>query len=227
MASKTPGRSGWPPRLQDMRGRTRLIAFSALGVVVGLLVPGDLVRRVLIGWDAAVVLFLATMVWIAASGTVESMRRRAAAEDEGVVASFILSLVAAVASVGAIGALLLFGRDLPPGQKFGVLGLAAATIFLSWLFTHAVFALHYAHVYYVRDVDGKGDAGGLDFPGDDDPDYWDFLYFAYVIGATSQTSDTAIHAKRIRRLALAQGVIAFFFNTTILAMTVNIAASLI
>ncbi|HVV95012.1 MAG TPA: DUF1345 domain-containing protein [Hyphomicrobiales bacterium] len=225
--AKTASRRSGAFGPQNLRGRTRLIVLSAAGIVAGFVIPGSFYQRVLLGWDVAVVLFLAVVVWVANNGTAESMRRRAAAEDEGVVASFLLSLVAAIASVGAIGALLVFGHDLPAARKLGELALAAGTILLSWLFTHAVFALHYAHVYYLPDVDGKGDAGGLDFPGDDDPDYWDFLYFAYVIGATSQTSDTAIQTKRIRRLALAQGVIAFFFNTTILAMTVNIAASLI
>jgi uncharacterized membrane protein len=218
-----------PPlaRLPNFQARTRLLGAAVIGGAAGAAVPGTLWQRVLIAWDVTVVVFLASVLLLATTGTIASMRRRAAEEDEGIVVSFVLSLAAAIASIGAIGALLVFGRGLPTPQKVDQLALAAATILLSWLFTHAVFALHYAHVYYSPNVDGPGEAGGLDFPGDDDPDYWDFLYFAYVIGATSQTSDTAIHAKRIRRLALAQGIIAFFFNTTILAMTVNIAASLI
>lgn len=227
MARAAPGRLRRLFAPQHWRARTRLGVAALVGIVAGLLLPGEVSQRVLIAWDVAVAAFLLSVAWLALADTAESMRRRAADEDEGVVGSFILSLVAALASVGAIGALLLFGRELPATQKIGELLLAGATILLSWLFTHVVFALHYAHVYYVPDVDGPGEAGGLDFPGDDDPDYWDFLYFAFVLGATSQTSDVDITGKRFRRLAAAHGVIAFFFNTTILAMTVNIAASLI
>ena len=94
---------------------------------------------------------------------------------------------------------------------------------LSWAFTHTIFALHYAHEFY-------GEAtrkSGLQFPGDGQPDYWDFVYFAFVIGMTFQVSDVAITNKSIRRMVVAHGALSFFFTTAIVAMTVNIAASII
>ena len=98
--------------------------------------------------------------------------------------------------------------------------LAILTIVLSWIVVHTTFALHYAHDYY-----SGTQAGGLAFPGDDKPDYWDFVYFSFVVGMTAQVSDVGITSKAIRRTATAHGVISFFFNTALLALTINIAAS--
>ena len=100
-----------------------------------------------------------------------------------------------------------------------------ATILLSWAFVHTIFALHYAHEYYGERRDGI--IGGLNFPDDKVPDYWDFLYFSLVIGMTSQVSDVAITSKSIRRLAAVHGVLSFFFNLTVLALTVNMLSNLI
>ena len=99
--------------------------------------------------------------------------------------------------------------------------LAIATVILSWAFIQTIFALHYAHDFY-----GKGQrANGLKFPGDDKPDYWDFVYFSFVIGMTFQVSDVAVTNKWIRRSVVAHGVLSFFFTTTVVALTVNMAAS--
>ena len=103
--------------------------------------------------------------------------------------------------------------------------LAIVTILLSWSFTHIMFALHYAHEFY-EENGGRG--GGLNFPGDrTEPDYWDFIYFAFVIGMTSQVSDVVITCRPIRHTVSAHGIISFIFNVALLALTVNIAASAI
>ena len=101
--------------------------------------------------------------------------------------------------------------------------LAAFTIVLCWAFTHTMFALHYAHDFY----DQRGPEGGLTFPGNEKPDYWDFVYFSLVIGMTSQVSDVAVACRPMRRTVTAHGVISFFFNAALLALLVNIAASAI
>jgi uncharacterized membrane protein len=110
-------------------------------------------------------------------------------------------------------------------------GLAGLTILCSWFMTHTMFALHYAHGYYsVADPaeDERSDVGGLEFPGDcHEPDYWDFLYFSFVIGMTFQTSDVAISRRKLRRLTLGHSILAFFFNTVILALSINIMAGLL
>ncbi len=94
---------------------------------------------------------------------------------------------------------------------------------MSWFFLHTIFAIHYAHEFHASDA-GTPD---LIFPGGEEPDYWDFLYFAFTIGATAQTSDVGVAARRIRRTVLAHAVFSFFFNTGILALAVNVGASLI
>jgi len=154
---------------------------------------------------------------------VRHIRMRAKLQDEGQIAVLTLTAIAALASLGAIVALL--GMSEAGNRAPSHLMLAVVTIFLSWTFTHSMFALHYAHEFYDEN-DGKG--GGLIFPGDlREPDYWDFVYFSFVIGMTSQVSDVAITCRPIRHTVSAHGVISFFFNVTLLALTVNIAASAI
>jgi uncharacterized membrane protein len=157
-------------------------------------------------------------------GTPEEMRERACEQDDGAVPVLVFSVAATVASLGAITFELLRALRLEGGGKIAALVLAGATIFVSWAFVHTAFALHYAHDFY---SDRKpGARAGLDFPGAADPDYLDFLYFSFVIGTTSQTADVSIVSRDMRRLALAHGVIAFVFNTTLLALSINIASGL-
>jgi uncharacterized membrane protein len=154
---------------------------------------------------------------------VRHIRMRAKLQDEGQITVLTLTAIAALASLGAIVALL--GMSEAGNRDAGHLTLALTTIFLSWTFTHSMFALHYAHEFYDENG-GKG--GGLIFPGDlREPDYWDFVYFSFVIGMTSQVSDIAITCRPIRHTVSAHGIISFFFNVTLLALTVNIAASAI
>jgi uncharacterized membrane protein len=154
-----------------------------------------------------------------ASSTVEKIRRRAAQEDEGQAVILLLTVAAALASVVAIFAELSTSAR-GDAHRFA-LPLAMVTIVLSWMFIHTIFALHYAHEFY--DVTT---GGGLAFPGGEaEPDYWDFVYFAFVIGMTSQVADVGITSRQIRRIVAAHGVVAFFFNATLLALTVNFAAS--
>ena len=103
--------------------------------------------------------------------------------------------------------------------------LAGATVALSWVVTHLVFTMHYAHVYYGEGEDG--DRGGLDVPGDEDPTYGDFLYFSFVIGCATATADINITTREMRRVAMLHGVVAFAFNTAVLALSINIGASLL
>jgi uncharacterized membrane protein len=152
----------------------------------------------------------------------DHIRIHAAREDEGRVGILVLSVLAALASLGAI--LVELGSKSTAERTAIDLVLAMTTIVLSWTLIHTVFALHYAHDYY-----GEHGAkhSGLNFPGDETPDYWDFVYFSLVIGMTSQVSDVAVAAKPIRRAVSAHGVISFFFNVALLALMVNIAASAI
>ncbi len=156
--------------------------------------------------------------------TPELMRRFARQEDEGRVMILSLITIAACISVVAIG-LILQDKGKENSLLLLHLGLSIATIVGSWLLVHTIFAQHYAHIYYQAERTlAECKADGLDFPSEIEPDYWDFLYFSLVIGMTSQVSDVNVTSRKIRRLSLIHGVLSFFFNTTILAMAINIVA---
>ena len=140
------------------------------------------------------------------------------------LAILILTVAAAIASMAAIFAELATepGVNRQPGQLI----LATATVVVSWAFIHSIFALHYAHEYYRPSGGPQGITEGLDFRGDRNPDYWAFFYFATSFGAASQTSDVSILTKPLRRLATLHAIISFFFNAAVLALTINLAASL-
>ena len=179
--------------------------------------------RGLVGWDIGVGLYVALALEMMARADVHQIRRRAAGQDEGAIALLVLTVAAALASLLAIVALLGTSSGGGAARRPSELILATLTIVLSWAFIHIIFALHYAHEYYA-----ESGICGLAFPGgDEEPDYWDFVYFAFVIGMTSQVSDVAITTKEIRRTVAAHGVVSFFFNAALLALTVNIAASAI
>ena len=205
------------------RGHARLWCAIALGCAVYFVLPGSwrMVTRALAGWDAGLALYLVMAAWMMARSPVAEIRRHSEAQDEGAFALMVLTVAAAMASLGAIFAVLARdGSNEPPPGSYA---LAIATVILSWAFIHTIFALRYAHEFY-----GAGErANGLKFPGDNKPDYWDFAYFSFVIGMTFQVSDVAVTNKWIRRSAVAHGVLSFFFNTTVVALTVNMAANAI
>src|SRR5438105_8906866 len=158
------------------------------------------------------------------------MRYRAAHYDASDSVLLLLCIVAVIASLVAITSMVVGIRDMPTERKIMRLVLSVVTVVASWLFLHTVLALHYAHHYYWpkhRAGDPTAHHGGLEFPGGDTPDYLDFMYFSFVLGACSQTSDVVITGKQIRRLAMLHGTLAFAFNTLLLALTVNLAASLL
>ena len=211
-----------PLPLRVVRNRPRLFTSIGVGVVVGgvlaVTTPWRPATRALFAWDVALTLYLILAAHLMAASAIEHIRERAAREDEGQTVILGLTVAAALASLGAIFAQLGAGTSRTAGN----IVLAAVTILLSWAFIHTIFALHYAHEFY--DVDG----GGLAFPGGTaEPDYWDFVYFSFVIGMTSQVSDVGITSQDIRRTATAHGVVSFVFNAALLALTVNIAASAI
>jgi uncharacterized membrane protein len=221
---------GWPKVLQPIVSRPHLLAAALVGGALYLVgvhwVPNE-VTRTLVAWDAAIALFLALSFASMIDVEHEHIKRRAIAHDEGRHFMLGLTLVAAIASIGAIIAELGGAKGQGPFEQAIRVGLTAGTIALSWAFVQTVFAIHYAHVYYTaEEVEGGAHKGGLDFPGDEPPDYWDFVYFAFTLGATSQTSDVSIASKELRRAVTVHGMIAFAFNTAILATMINLAAGL-
>jgi uncharacterized membrane protein len=225
MTDQPQSRRRMPRPLRVVRARPRLFISALIGLVVIALCPSDwrIATRLLVGWDVAIALYLALALRMMAVSEVRHIRLRAKLQDEGQFTILALTAIAALASLGAIVALL--GMSEANNRSPSHLLLGIVTILLSWTFTHIMFALHYAHEFYEQNG-GKG--GGLMFPGDlREPDYWDFVYFSFVVGMTSQVSDVMITCRPIRHTVLAHGIISFVFNVTLLALTVNIAASAI
>ena len=222
--AKPPAKRRLPYLLRVVRARPRIFLSAALAIVVFLLLPPSLriATRLLVAWDVAVVLYLIMLYLLMARSRVSDIRRHAADLDEGRFVILVLTITAALASLGAILAELSTSQGMTrtPLQLI----LATVTIVLSWFFIHSMFALHYAHEFY---GDRGGKHSGLNFPGEEDADYWDFVYFSFVIGMTFQVSDVAIATRPIRHVATAHGIVAFFFNAALLALVVNIAASAI
>ena len=157
--------------------------------------------------------------------THEKMRGRAIEQDDGKFVVLGMVIVAAIVSLGAIVAELAVVKDMHGMLRYEHIALAVLTILSSWAFTQVMFALHYAHEFYAAKE--RGSPGGLEFPNATAPDYSDFLYFACVIGASGQTADVSFTSRAMRRTGLVHCVLAFFFNTTLVALTINIASSLI
>ena len=202
--------------------RPRLFSSVALGIVAFFFLPGSLrlVTRLLIGWDIFVTFYLVLAYIMMFRCGIAHIRRRAVLQDDG---RFLILLVTALGAFASIAAIVfeLGGSHRSAGE----LTLSTVTIALSWAAVHTIFALHYAHDYY-----RGAKPGGLQFPSGDEQDhadYWDFVYFSFVIGMTAQVSDVVITDKTIRRTATAHGIISFVFNTALVALMVNIAASAI
>lgn len=167
----------------------------------------------MLAFDAAVLAFVAAMPSLFRRGTAEQMRATAQATDANRAEMLAFAVIASGAVLVAVAAELE-----RPGRSDTLLVLA--TLALAWAFANLVYALHYAHLYYMAQ-DGA-DAGGLTFPGTDTPDYGDFLYFAVTLGMTFQTSDVSIESRAMRRVVTGQSVAAFVFNLGILAFTINV-----
>lgn len=214
--------------LRLFRGRPRLMAAMAVFVALAVALPMATEWRwpsvFLVAWNIAVVLVLVLDFTMMATADEKTLAVQAARLDEGQDTILALSVIAGVASLVAIVAELVVVKDLTGLSRLTHIGLATATVVTSWAFIHVMFAIHYAHEY-ARSRHAAG-GPGLRIPGEEHPDYLDFLYVAVVIGTSGQTADVEFTSKRMRRIGLAHCALAFFFNTTVLALTVNIAAGL-
>jgi uncharacterized membrane protein len=202
--------------------RPRTFVSIAIGIVAFFLLPGSLrlVTRLLISWDIFVAVYLVLVYALVFRSGLAHIRRNAILQDDG---RFLILLVTALGAFASIAAIIF---ELDETHRSSLeLALSTATIALSWATVHTTFALHYAHEFY-----RGAKPGGLQFPSGDqheDADYWDFVYFSFVIGMTAQVSDVGITNKTIRRTATVHGIISFVFNTALVALMVNIAASAI
>lgn len=188
---------------------------------------GDLkpVSQFLIAWVVGVWVYLGAIFYRIYHADNDSILDKAHAEDEGTVLTLILVILTAVVSLVAIVQELGVSKDAQ-GLLMGFhIGLTSLTIVTAWLFIHTMFALHYTHDYFLqKEQDGSET---LDFPNEDNPNYWDFLYFSYIIGTLGQTADVAFNARSSRQLGTLHCTLSFFFNTAILASLINMAAGMV
>ena len=215
-----------PPLHRVVRTRPRLVIAIVTGIVCGLLLPGaiSLVTRVMLAWNVTVWFYLGLIAWLMLRAPHARVREIARREDENAIAVVAIVSLAAVLSVAVIILELGSIKDLPAQQRALRYGLTAITLTGSWLMVGVIFALHYAHMYYLAGPEQPP----LHFPNEEPhPDYWDFLYFSFTIAVAVQTSDISVMSRAMRKAVLAQSLLGYLFNAAILGLSINIAAGLI
>jgi uncharacterized membrane protein len=220
------------PVVRHLKHKPRLFIaiLTGLAVLAGTVLFTHLrpVTDSLLAWNTGTLVYLALSIETMMTASEDVIHRRAALYDDGEVTILLLSILAAVLSVAAIVGELASVKTVSGILRGVHVGLSVLTLMTSWAFIHTAFAFHYAHGYYFSERH-CGDQGGrcLIFPGTDSPDYLDFLYFSFIIGTSGQTADVSISGRKTRRIATIHCIVAYVFNATVLALTINIAASLV
>jgi len=206
--------------------RRRLLLAILAGVVLLAVLPASqrLATRLLLAWDLAAAAYVGFALLMIFRSTVETCRGRAALYDQS---DWVIITVVVASAAASFAAIFVELAAIKSGHAPLALGLVitGVTVLLSWSFTHMMFTLHYANIYYRPHRHGP--PGGLDFPGEHPPDYRDFLYYSFVIGCACQTADVNTTSREMRMVSLVHGIIAFAFNTAILALTINVGAGLL
>lgn len=214
--------------LSETTGPQRLVYGLLSGLVAcALPLPLSWEFRGLVGWSVGVAVYLTLAWWLCVGFDAQRTRERAQAQDEPSVVLFLVLLLATMACVAAITVMMQQSRDLSGAARALHIGLSVVALALSWLFIQTIFTFHYAHRYYHEEKLQEPDGPGLQFPGALDPDYFDFLYYAHVVGMTSQVSDVQVTSREMRRLTLVHGVLSFAFNMLILALSINVVAGVL
>lgn len=209
----------------ETNGHQRLVYGIAVGVGTFLLpLPVAVASRGLLGWCAGAITYLVLAWWLAVEFDAARTRARAQAQDQPGLILFVLVLLSVFASMAAIAFLLQHVKDLSSVQRAGHLLLSLVALAASWLLMQTMFAFRYAHEYYQAELSGHPRGAGLEFPGKLPPDYFDFLYYAHVVGMTSQVSDVVVTSRQMRRMTLLHSVTAFAFNMLVLALSINLMA---
>ena len=217
-----------------VRLHIRLVASALIGIALFIALtllghPERVITRALIAWNVGALCYLVTVLWLVLRADLDRLRERAAEEDEGAALILLITVIAAAASLAAIFAEL----GAAHADKGGWLSpaLALSTVIVSWFLIQSIYAIHYAHEFY-GEAEG-GHKGGLKFPADSPkadeahPEYWDFIYFSFVIGMTFQVSDVQVTNKSVRRLVVGHGIVSFFYNVAVLALMVNMGSDFI
>ncbi|WP_323119920.1 DUF1345 domain-containing protein [Burkholderia alba] len=211
---------------QVLRNRPRMMAALLAGVLFGLLLPSPLrpIVRVLIGWDGAIWLYLVLMWLRMVRARHHQVREIAMRDDENATTVLTVICLATVASIAAIAVELVSAKNVGFGSSVGHYAVTGATMFGAWFLIPTIFTLHYARLYYLSPQEARA----LQFPDRNlEPDYWDFLYFSFTIAVASQTADVSLGNRSIRRAALAQSILSFYFNMAVLGLSINVAAGLL
>ena len=215
--------------IKFITSRPRLFISFLLGSIIFFLLPQSLalhtITRLIIGWNVSAIMYLILATHMIINTNHQRMRLRAKQQNDGAYVVLAMVVVAAIISLGAIVLELGVVKELSGTIRRAHFALTIMTILSSWAFTQMMFALHYAHSFY-NAIDKKQD-GGLLFPNQLSPDYIDFLYCACIIGTSGQTADVSFTSQSMRKIGLIHSVLAFFFNTSLVALMINIASSLI
>ena len=215
--------------LRQVRARPRIFIATAFAACVAAVLPDQVashfVTRALIAWNAGAGLYVLLAAIMMVRSDSHHMRRRAQLQDDGQLVILLVVVIASVASLAAIAGELAVVKDMHGLRRTLHVSLAGVTVLTSWAFIQVMFALHYAHDFYAAVC--RSQPPGLDFPGDPKPDYGDFFYFAAVIGTSGQTADVSFTSKPMRRVGTLHCVLSYLFNTTVLALLINIGASLL
>jgi len=202
--------------------RARLLAAALVGAVAGVLIQvrtGQVDYAVALGWTGAAVAFVTRTWWVVGRMSSSATAAHAAREEPGgVVLTEVIEVLACVASLGAVGYLVI-GSTSADRLERGLAGVA--TVLISWIVLHTIYALRYARLYY------SGSGGGIEFPGGEPPRYTDFAYLAFTLGMTYQVSDTDLSSRTIRSTALGHCLLSYLFGTVVLASTVNAVLGLV
>lgn len=174
----------------------------------------SLEQGIMAGFDLAAALFLISL-WPLFDDDAAAMRDRARDNDAN------RALLLGITGLVMVVILVAVGVEMADTPNAPAIALVIGTLAIAWLFSNTVYALHYAHLYYGRPDGRRSDAGGIEFPDTKEPDYWDFLYFAWTLGMTFQTSDVAINGRHVRKVATFHCLAAFVFNLGVLAFTIN------
>ena len=211
-----------------IRSRPHLFVAFFFGLTIELFLPNSIAKqsitRHICALNSGAILYLIMAAKMMFFSDHIKMLKRSELQDEGQVVILFLALGAVTTSLVAIVAELSVAKEMHGFFRYEHIALAALTILTSWCFIHLIFALHYAHDYYLNLSQNR--ISGLEFPGEKLPDYADFLYFSSVIGTSGQTADISFTSRKMRRIGGVHCVFSFFFNTTILALTINIASGL-
>ena len=212
--------------VKQIKAHTQLAVAVLAGGLLWFLLPHGWrqATRLLTAWDCTTGIYLMLMLSMMARSSIERIHERASSQQERRLLILVLATATALVSLAGVVAEMSSMKTLKGQGELRSIALAGLTVILSWTFMHTIFAVHYAHEYYTGPTIGL--AQGLEFPGHEPPDYWDFMYYSFVIGTACATADVNVTSRVMRRLTGVHCVVAFFFNTTILALTVNIGAGL-